>query len=156
MNRAQRRAEAAQQRKRQSLHRHLKALHNEAAGVLGVYLVSPENILGWMRAGHAGDEMAVKIVKAVGRCLYELDEEKPLCLSCDFEFSSSSEPPSIFAVIVPNRDNPANALLWMLCPDCAAKHADNLADVLEQSARKIWPEARRLDMVNFVEEGGRA
>jgi hypothetical protein len=154
MNRTQRRAASAQQRKRESLHRHLEALHNEAAGVLGVYLVSPENILGWMLVGHSGDEMAVNMVKAVGRCLRELDEQKPLCLTCDFEFSSSSEPPSIFAVVVPGRDNPA-ALLWMLCSDCVAKHAGNLADVLEQSARKIWPKARRLDMVNFA-EGGRA
>jgi hypothetical protein len=160
MNRVRRRAAiaTAKQRSRKTLERQIQDLHNEAGGLLGVYLISIDNISDWLIAGSVGDELACKMLRAVAHYLKEIDEQKPLCLTCDFEFSSSA-PPSVFAIILSGRGDPENsknALFWSLCADCAVRHAGNLNQVMAQSVRKIWPQAHMLDMVNFVAEAGRA
>jgi hypothetical protein len=154
MSRNQRRATAAQQRKRKSFASHIEALHNEAAGVLGVYVISPKDAPRVLLAAYAGNEKAIQIVQLIEYCLHDLDEYKPLCLTCDFEFSAN-EMPDVFVVIVPDRNDVERGLGMGLCPNCAAGHADKLTEVAQRAVRKIWPSARKLD-ITFTESVGRA
>jgi hypothetical protein len=138
-NRATRRRDGAERRRRAAIWKHLI---RQGAGTYTVTVwrvdgptpdyVACAAILGWTEAVATG----------------KLD---PLCLCCD----ERPIPPAAFSILSPHVDRPEALSVSGICQACATRSDDDLIEAAGAALKCIFPDARRLDSVH-VHAAGRA
>jgi hypothetical protein len=98
-------------------------------------IVLPIGLHEHVTAAEAGNAEAIALVQGIARWLRAVESAALRCLACDRTFHHSDQIGS-FAVVAPFAD-PAKMIVGGFCGDCAARHQDLLAIVL-QRAREIW------------------
>jgi hypothetical protein len=154
MNRQQRRAQKAQGNT-EAWRRGIETVHREAAGILELVIVRPEELLMLIFGGMSGDRHAKATAIAVSDAVRHISEaagtENPkLCGSCPRELTDNR-----YAVVVamPQRDDPSTAIGMAICHCCATTEA-GIREKAMLGFRSLWPSLRPIAVTH--QDGGRA
>ncbi len=154
MNRHDRRAAKAQG-KTEAWRRGIETVHREAAGVLDLIVVRPEDMLLLILSGMSGDRRANATAIAVTDAICGISESarttKPkLCGSCPRSLTDNA-----YSVVVamPQRDDPSTAIGMAICHGCATTEA-GIREKATGAFRSIWPSLRPIAVTH--PDGGRA
>jgi hypothetical protein len=140
-NRASRRREEVERRRRKEIWRHLIRQGG------GAY-----NVTIWRIDGATPDYAACGAicswVEAVASGALD-----PQCLTCD----ARPKPPAAFSILAPLVATPEALSVSAICPACAARSDDDLIEGAGAALKRhIFPDARRLDPAHMQHAGGRA
>ncbi len=148
MTRQQRRHAEREARKRaevQAWNDGLVEVHRAAEGVLLNYiLVGREQLEHVAMAAIAGEPSACALVEAIAAWLRHAAKPDPilppLCLACETAFGPGRAVPHGYAVAL--SFNHAASIATGICARCCARDHDELAHVLFDWQRKLFPDAR--------------
>jgi hypothetical protein len=154
MNRQQRRAQKTQGNT-EAWRRGIETVHREAAGVLELVIVEPEDMLLLILGGLSGDRRAKSTAIAVTDAICGISEAAKtsapkLCGSCPRELTDNG-----YAVVVamPQRDDPSTAIGMAICHGCATTE-EGIRDKAMLGFRNLWPSLRPIAVTH--QDGGRA
>jgi hypothetical protein len=156
MNRHARRAQQAQGKtETETWRRGIETVHREAAGVLDLIIVRPEEILLLSLSRMSGDQRANATAIAVTDAICGINEAAKtsapkLCGSCPRELTDNC-----YAVVVamPQRDAPSAAIVMAICHGCATTEA-GIREKATEAFRSVWPDLRPITVTH--QDGGRA
>lgn len=120
------------------------ALHDDAAGVLKLILLTAEDAAELIAAAAAGDARAGSYLRAVDTFQRQIDRQGQLCLTCDRQLAAGR---LLIALVVPGRDDPARCLAVGVCETCVAMQSDRgavEAAVAAALRKLLWPDLRRI------------
>ena len=147
-SRQQRRAEEHEARKRavrQAWTASMLEVHHAAGGAFSNFLlVGVEQIEHVARAAIAGDPVGDALTEAVFAWLQAASDPDPdlppLCLACQTQFGPGHAMPRGFAIAL--SFNHASAIGTGICRDCCERDRDELAHVLFDLQKRMFPDAQ--------------
>lgn len=121
----------------------VRAVHDEAAGVLSVEVIRPIEAAELMAEAMSGDVEAGKRLRVIARAAQQISEARStrrpsLCASCprallDNRFS--------FVIAVPTCEDPTNALALAVCRKCGTS-TDQIKRKAAFALKQLWPHLR--------------
>ena len=127
----------------------VKKVHQQAAGMLQIYVVQPMSILKMLIAAYEGRkydsavaEIAVTAIKEIDRA--SKTSEPPLCGACENLLVNGRYS---LVIAIPSCDDPKDTIVFGICAQCATTDAEvrvKAADAL----RHIWPDLRQIEITH--------
>jgi hypothetical protein len=127
----------------------IRAVHSEAAGVLRLVLVAPDDLTDLIVAALVlHDTSALSRLRLVDRFMRRIEGQDDaaafLCLTCDRRLTAAADC-GLIAIVTPERDDASACLVIGICEACCAAHRDHAAAgeaVVAALRRGIWPDLR--------------
>lgn len=122
----------------------VRRVSDEAAGLVALQVVMPEDVPELFGHALAGDSEAARLVGLVSQALRRIQEaprdRAMLCGTCPKRLRGGR-----FAIVcaIPHRDDPREALTLGICRRCAVRHED-IVRTAGQALRRVWPDLRPL------------
>ncbi len=133
----------------------LRQLNREAAGLLRLEIIRPQDIFGLSCAIFAGDGSAFARLTAVhqsGDRIRRQARKKPIvCLCCP---RSIRNPRAVLALLFPASDAASMAVASALCDRCSAVDNATLMARAAAAYQQVWPGLRCIEMTHLA--GGNA
>lgn len=125
----------------------IRAVHDEAAGVLQVVVIRATDAVDLFSAALAGNAEAARLFRVVAdaseRIAASRETTRPaLCASCPRTLRDNA---FAFAVALPACDDPTNAVALAVCRRCA-RSTDDIRRKATFALKQLWPEARPIEV----------
>ncbi len=153
MNRAERRRQAAEERRRG---KEWQDFHADTGGTfrLSLYRRDRLDIVRHLAARLAGDLQAAALEIALRDLVNaEIDGRLPDCLLCG---AALSRLPEVVMVMLPERADPSFTMASGCCPACAALTDAEIMSRAEGVLCRAWPDLRAVDPAQMSSAAGRA
>jgi hypothetical protein len=140
--------------KKAALEETFQQIHGEGQGVWQFAVFSPENTPELILAALAGQELAIRWLRALSDAMHTVPRQKPpmLCLLCQHTFRLS-RPPAAFAMLTAKIEDPSVAVVNGLCPRCFTADRDMQDRIAEYYRKNALSDLRMLPPIG---EPGRA
>lgn len=125
----------------------VRAVHQEASGVLSLVVVQPGEVAAVAADAIAGYPEAGRLVKALAQAARGIEAasgtRRPmLCASCPRPLRLGR---LAFAVVLPACDDPTNLMVLAVCRRCATARED-VERKAKHALTRLWPDLRKLDV----------
>ena len=150
MNRQQRRAQAAQRQNREAWSHGIRQVHEDAAGLLELFIVLPPEMPGLLAAMGSSGRLT-KLAALAMRTIMDLHEapaNDPLqCLACCRPMTLRI--PCSVVLAIPQQDAPRKCLGSVMCADCGTE-PDVIQTKAIQALKNVWPQLRPITVSDQV------
>jgi hypothetical protein len=139
---------ASQSRRATRLQKNLQAIEAEGQGIWQMAIYGPDNLLQLFTDALGADNYASATVFAIEQMITQIltTGPKPLCLTCENQFSKSLMPIA-WVIVHAKRDDPDKAIGNGVCADCWSRYRSSqllLPIALDLYRRGALPTLRRL------------
>lgn len=122
----------------------VKAIQQEAGGVLGIDVIRQEDTAEIIACAASGDDWALTLLKALGSALTNIDNAPHrslmLCASCSRPLKGGR---FAVAVVTPGSESSEQALALAVCTQCATT-VPAITAKAAGTLRSIWPDLRHV------------
>jgi hypothetical protein len=122
-------------------------VHDEAAGLMGLFIIWPEEVLPLLETALAGNALAISLLNPVLDTIRRIETAPPdLPMECG-RCGRPLHGGAVLCAALPHRPDPKTSLAFALCRVCTSDAMAAEASAIE-AMKNLWPEGRIIEVTH--------